>query len=350
MPLNTSPSATNLKKKNFLARSGADLTAALEAWSQVPADQAEAAGIAAHEEAERRAARRRQAAQIGDQAKRQHSRSVQTSWLKAVPAALRIAAFLPPATWAQLGLLVARSNAGGVARLSLREMQGRLAAGSHHTVVDGTARLEALGWIAVERRRIGRDLNAVNTYRLVHPALIEAARQAKGGGTAVACLAPKQDQKEIHTNVQGAPLRAAGLHEEGGEGARPPRCSQRRAGRHDRRPVQRPLDERREASGGSAVPLAAKAEALLTTGAFTKFSRPAYRAAVHRHGPLRAAQAVVAAGEMCRVRAGSADPVRDPPAYLGGMLRRPGGQLRPDVTLGRIEARSQHQREKENER
>ena len=194
----------------------------------------------------------------------------------------------------------------------------------------------------------------MNTYRLRHPLLIEAARQAKGGGGSLGWTPPKQDQKEIHTNVQGAPLRDAGLHDEEGETARPTRCSQRRAGRRDRRPEQRPPDERREAPsgtpGGSAVPLDQRAEALLTTGAFTKFSRPAYRAAVHRHGPLRAAQAVVAAGEMCRVRAGSADPVHDPAAYLGGMLRRRCGELRPDLTLGRIEARSQHQREKETER
>ena len=43
---------------------------------------------------------------------------------------------------------------------------------------------------------------------------------------------------------------------------------------------------------------------------------------------------------MGRRRAGSDDPVRDPPAYLAGMLRRPSGELRPDVTLGRIERRS----------
>ena len=46
---------------------------------------------------------------------------------------------------------------------------------------------------------------------------------------------------------------------------------------------------------------------------------------------------------MVRVREGGADPVRDPAAYLGGMLRRPGGQLRPDLTLGRIEARLRDQ-------
>ena len=88
----------------------------------------------------------------------------------------------------------------------------------------------------------------------------------------------------------------------------------------------------------------------MTIGAFAAFNRAAYRAARHRHGPLRAAQAVVAAAAMVRVRAGSADPVRDPAAYLGGMLRRPPGELRPEVTLGRIEARSQDQREKETER
>ena len=52
---------------------------------------------------------------------------------------------------------------------------------------------------------------------------------------------------------------------------------------------------------------------------------------------------------MVRVREGGADPVRDPAAYLGGMLRKASGELRPEVTLGRIEARSQHQQE-ENER
>ena len=59
---------------------------------------------------------------------------------------------------------------------------------------------------------------------------------------------------------------------------------------------------------GSAVPLDQRAEALLTAGgAFAAFNAAAYRAAVHRHGPLRAAQAVVAAAEMCRVREGSDD-------------------------------------------
>ena len=124
---------------------------------------------------------RRQAAQTAAQAQQAHRHSVQACWLKAVPAALLAMAFLPHATWALLGLLVARSNAGGVVQMSRREMQARISAGSLETVVAGTARLEALGWVAVERRRIGCDLNAVNTYRLVHPLLIEAARQAKGG-------------------------------------------------------------------------------------------------------------------------------------------------------------------------
>ena len=175
MPLQTSPSGTNLKQKNFTAQEhGVDLNAALEDWSGVPGPQAEAAGIAAHEAAERRAARKRQAARTADRARREHRRAVRMQWAAAWPMEVRTAADLPLATMALGGLLVARSNARGVARLSLREMQGRLAAGSHHTVVDGATRLEALGWIAVERRRIGRDLNALNVYRLRHPALIEA--------------------------------------------------------------------------------------------------------------------------------------------------------------------------------
>ena len=350
----TSPSSRKFHKKNSPARSVAELSATLEGWSHVSADHAEAAGTAAHEDAERRAARKRQAAQTAAQAKREHCEAVHLKWQGSVPVTARNSAALPLATWALLGLLIDRSSASGVLKMSLREMQGRLST-TRPTVTGATKRLEALGWIDVDRRAIARDFNAINVYRLRHPLLRAAALACEeGGGGKGAFTAPKKDQKETNTNIQSAPLRAAGLHDEGGERARTPRKSQRRAGRHDRRPVQHPPDGRREAPSGvpdgSAVPLAAKAEALLTSAPFAKFSRPAYRAACHRHGPLRAAQAVVAAAEMCRVREGSADPVRDPPAYLGGMLRRRCGELRPDLTLGRIEARSQHQREKEIER
>ena len=44
---------------------------------------------------------------------------------------------------------------------------------------------------------------------------------------------------------------------------------------------------------------------------------------------------------MGRRRAGSDDPAqRHVRPQLAGMLRRPSGELRPDVTLGRIEARA----------
>ena len=346
MPLNTTPPSHKIHKKNFNAQEhGVDLNAVLEDWSGVPAAQAEAAGIAAHEAAERRAARKRQAARTADQARREHRRGVQMHWAAAWPMEVRKTADLPLATMALGGLLVARSSAGGILKMSLTEMQGRLST-TMPTVTAATKRLEALGWITVERRKIGPARHAVNTYRLVHPLLIEAARADKGGGTKVGFSPlPTEDQKTINTTVQGA-ANAAGLHDEG-TAVRPPRRSQRRAGRNDRRAVQRPPDERREAPsgtpGGSAVPLVQRAEALLTTGPFAAFNAAAYRAAVHRHGPLRAAQAVAAAAEMCRVREGSADPVRDPPAYLGGMLRRRCGELRPDLTLGRIEARLRDQ-------
>ena len=347
----TSPSSRKFHKKNSPARSVAELSATLEGWSHVSADHAEAAGIAVHEAAERRAARKRQAAQTAAQAQQAHCEAVHLKWQGSVPVTARNSLALPLATWALLGLLIDRSSASGVLKMSLREMQGRLST-TRPTVTGATKRLEALGWIDVDRRAIARDFNAINVYRLRHPLLRAAASACEeGGGGKGAFTAPKKDQKETDTNIQSAPLRDAGLHEEGGEKPPVARTTRHRARRNDRRAIQRPPDERREppsgTPGGRAVPLAAKAEALLTAE-FAKFGRAAYRAAVHRHGPVRTAQAVVAAAEMCRVREGSADPVRDPPAYLGGMLRRPGGELRPEVTLGRIEARSQHQREKED--
>ena len=364
MPLNTTPPSHKIHKKNFNAQEhGVDLNAVLEDWSGVPAAQAEAAGIAAHEAAERRAARKRQAAQTAAQAKQKHSEAVHLKWQRSAPMALRNSLALPLATWALLGLLVARSNANGVLKMSLREMQGRLST-TRPTVTGATKRLEALGWIDVDRRAIARDFNAINVYRLRHPLLRAAALACeKGGGGKGAFTAPKKDQKETDTNIQSAPLRAAGLHDEGGERARtachrptPAPRSGRRSGRmagepakrSDGRAVQRSGDCREKPSGvpdGHGLPLAAKAEALLTGGTFARFNHAAYRAACHRHGPLRAALAVVAAAEMVRVRAGGADPVRDPPAYLAGMLRKASHELRPDVTLGRIEARDQQQKE-----
>ena len=154
----TSPSGPNLKQKNFTAQEhGVDLNATLEGWSGVPGPQAEAAGIAAHEAAERRTARKRQAAWTADQARRSHSEAVHLKWQGSVPVTARNSAALPLATWALLGLLIDRSSASGVLKVSLREMQGRLAAGSRNTVLKATERLEKLGWIAVHRRRIGRD-------------------------------------------------------------------------------------------------------------------------------------------------------------------------------------------------
>ena len=71
----TSPSrtftATNIFRR---PRTGVELIAALEASSGVPGDQAEAAGIAAHEAAEHRATRKQEAAQTAAQARRWKAR------------------------------------------------------------------------------------------------------------------------------------------------------------------------------------------------------------------------------------------------------------------------------------
>ena len=352
MPLNTSPYATNLKKKIFFARSGAELASRLEAWSKVPGRQAEAAGIAAHEEAERRAARRRQAAQTAAQAQQAHRQAVHLKWQRSAPMALRDSAALPLATWAQLGLLVARSSAGGVLKMSLLELQGRLST-TRPTVTGATKRLERLGWIAVERRAIARNRNAVNVYRLVHPLLIEAARSGRGGEGKGAFTAPKKDQKETGTNVQGAPLCGAGLQDEervapgrleSGQGGQPPQD----VPEADAIALAERAAADLEIEGGDLAALAREALALYAPGLAPR----AWAAGIELHGQRRAALVALEVARLVCLRDGTVDPIRNPNAYLAGTLRKPRGQCRPERTLagldrrpaaGQIEARFQHQ-------
>ena len=89
---------------------------------------------------------------------------------------------LPRRTLALVGLLVASSNADGVAKVSLREIQVAIATGSRHPVVHGIRRLEALGWIAVERGKSeGAAADAVDVYTLVHPLLRDSAGKGTPG-------------------------------------------------------------------------------------------------------------------------------------------------------------------------
>ena len=76
------------------------------------------------------------------------------------------------------------------------------------------------------------------------------------------------------------------------------------------------------------------AETLLKSQ-MTGFHRTAWTAARARHGP-RAALAVIETALIVRLRAGTEDPIRSAPAYLGGILRRRPQDCRPEITLQRL--------------
>ena len=78
------------------------------------------------------------------------------------------------------------------------------------------------------------------------------------------------------------------------------------------------------------------AETLLKSQ-MTGFHRTAWAAARARHGP-RAALAVIETALIVRLRAGTEDPIRSAPAYLGGILRRKSQDCRPEITLQRLAA------------
>ena len=78
------------------------------------------------------------------------------------------------------------------------------------------------------------------------------------------------------------------------------------------------------------------AETLLKSQ-MTGFHRTAWAAARARHGP-RAALAVIETALIMRLRAGTEDPIRSAPAYLGGILRRKPQDCRPEITLQRLTA------------
>ena len=67
----------------------------------------------------------------------------------------------------------------------------------------------------------------------------------------------------------------------------------------------------------------------------SEFDRTAWDRA--RHG-ARAALAVIETALIVRTRAGTEDPIRSGPAYLGGILRRQPADCRPEITLQRLAA------------
>ena len=107
---------------------------------------------------------------------------IRLAWADSVPWSIRGRLDLPLATWAVLGMLIARAGCPGDcpgeewrAELSLTEMQRRLGGAGRKTVVGAVARLERAGFVRAIRRRRNPRFSEVNTYILEHP---EAARAA----------------------------------------------------------------------------------------------------------------------------------------------------------------------------
>ena len=107
---------------------------------------------------------------------------IRLAWADSVPWSIRGRIALPLATWAVLGMLIARAGCPGDcpgeewrAELSLTEMQRRLGGAGRKTVAGAVARLERAGFVRAIRRRRNPRFSEVNTYILEHP---EAARAA----------------------------------------------------------------------------------------------------------------------------------------------------------------------------
>ena len=103
---------------------------------------------------------------------------IRLAWANSVPWSIRGRIGLPLATWAVLGMLIARAGCTGDewrAELSLTEMQRRLGGAGRKTVASAVARLERAGLVRAIRRRRNPRFSEVNVYILEHP---EAARAA----------------------------------------------------------------------------------------------------------------------------------------------------------------------------
>ena len=384
-----------------------------------------------------------------------HREEIRLAWAQAVPSALRGRMELPLATWAVLGMTIARAqftHGEWRAELSLTEMQRRLGGAGRKTVVAAVARLEKAGLVRAIRRRRNRRFSEVNVYVLEHPEAVRAAPetpwreeelpQASGipRGTVVR---PPASPGAPETAPEGSRGPEAGEGREappegsqaaGREPSRAPPVSPRRGrsmapsegpraapGDADRRaagsspdfkgsprethnyqkkdsttelqrnrpvrakpsvppsplrprpqnkkscsrqqgykrrgppperpaavrkppPAPLPEDAARFLARSLAVELGDrqggdhwKIAAGLLEEELPEFDRTAWEKARSRHG-ARAPLAVIETALMVRIRAGTEDPIRSGPAYLGGILRREPADCRPEITLQRLAA------------
>ena len=344
---------------------------------------------------------------------------IRLAWADSVPWSIRGRLDLPLATWAVLGMLIARAGCPGDcpgeewrAELSLTEMQRRLGGAGRKTVVGAVARLERAGFVRAIRRRRNPRFSEVNTYILEHPEAARAAAReeeapegageragASPGGPQSASWAPEGRQAAPSDGLRANPGVSGGvsvipesspasnsspkethknlledsstkIHVNEPTPANPPippsppeprtrnlpACSSlqdRKSRTHaPPRPTQAP-EQRVEPLPETAASFLAQAAAAelgecgngdhwqmaetLLKSQMTGFHRTAWAAARARHGP-RAALAVIETALIVRLRAGTEDPIRSAPAYLGGILRRKPQDCRPEITLQRLAA------------
>ena len=326
-----------------------------------------------------------------DAAKAAKREEIRLAWANSVPWSIRGRIALPLATWAVFGMLIARAGCTRDewrAELSLTEMQRRLGGAGRKTVAGAVARLERSGFVRGIRRRRNPRFSEVNVYILEHPEAARAAarttwreeeavqvaseappRAPEGrGGRPESSPASNSSPKETHKN----PIEDSTTKLHVNEPARTnppippsppeprtrnlPSCSSlqdRKSRTHaPPRPAQAPeqrVEPLPETAASSLAQAAAAelgecgngdhwqmAETLLKSQ-MTGFHRTAWAAARARHGP-RAALAVIETALIVRLRAGTEDPIRSAPAYLGGILRRKPQDCRPEITLQRLAA------------
>ena len=312
---------------------------------------------------------------------------IRLAWADSVPWSIRGRIDLPLATWAVLGMLIARAGCTGDewrAELSLTEMQRRLGGAGRKTVVGAISRLERAGLVRAIRRRRNPRFCEVNVYILEHPEAARAAaretwreeeavqvdtgapegRGASPGSSPASSSSPKETHKNLlkdsttilHTN-RSTPTNPSSPPSTPEPRTRNfPSCSSlqdRKSRTHaPPRPTQAP-EQRVEPLAETAASSLAQAAALelgecgngdhwqmaetLLKSQMTGFHRTAWAAARARHGP-RAALAVIETALIVRLRAETEDPIRSAPAYLGGILRRKPQDCRPEITLQRLAA------------
>ena len=147
---------------------------------------------------------------------------IRLAWAHAVPWALRGRMELPLATWAVLGMLIARarfSQSEWRAELSLTELQRRLGGAARDTVAGAVSRLEKAGLVRAIRRRRNPRFNEVNVYVLEHP---EAARAASETPWREEEMPEARGAVERSIGRPGAPEASSGPPQAPGRGERSP--------------------------------------------------------------------------------------------------------------------------------